>query len=111
MAKLAIVVTLAAAVSLGAQPRRAAGDEVPTLDIRTNCRTHTPPDQTGDTERACLAGEQNARESLAKEWTHYAAQDKARCTRMVTSIAGFESYVELYACLRAAEVVKGLPKD
>jgi len=30
---------------------------------------------------------------------------------MVTNIAGFESYVELYACLRAAQAVKGLPKN
>ncbi len=108
--KLATIVALAS-IAIGIPPYKAAADEVPTLDYHTTCRSHTPAGKTEDAIRACLAGEESARESLVKEWAQYAPEDKARCTRMATNIAGFESYVELFACLRAAVTVKSLPKN
>jgi hypothetical protein len=107
MMKLAIFIALMA-ISLGAQPRIAVADEVPTLDYRATCRT---AGRSGVNVEACLEGEQSSRESLVKEWTQFAPEDKARCTRMATSIAGAESYTELFACLRAAKAAKSLPKE
>ena len=107
MMKFAIFITLMA-ISLGAQPHIAVADEVPTLDYRTTCRSAA---RSGVNVQACLDGEQSSRENLVKEWVQFAPEDKARCTRMVTNIAGAESYTELFACLRAAKAAKSLPKE
>ncbi len=73
MAKLAIIATLAA-LSLGAWPCTAIADEVPTFDVRTNCHAHTSPEQTGNSERACLAGEQSAPQKAAATPNHSKAK-------------------------------------
>lgn len=109
MTKLAILISLAT-ILLGTAPDVALADEVPTFDIRATCHVGQA-DQSGDTVQACLVDEQSTRQSLAKEWAQYAQDDKTRCTRMVTNIAGLESYVELAICLRAAKAVKSLPKE
>ena len=96
------------AIFIGACPRIAVADEVPKLDYRTTCQ-HTG--QSGVNVQACLAGEEDSRESLVQEWAQFDPADKTRCTRMSTNIAGAESYTELYACLRAAKASKSLPKD
>ena len=107
MTKFVILVALAA-ISLGVEPSAAIADEVPTLDYRTTCHTAA---QAGVDEHACIAGEEESRGSLAKEWAQYPPEDKKRCTEMSRSVAGADSYTELFACLRAAKAVKSLPKD
>ena len=96
MMKFAIFIALTA-ISLAVQPHIAVADEVPTLDYRTACRS---AGRSGVNVQACLDGEQSSRESLVKEWAQFAPEDRARCTRMATNIAGARV---TQSCLRVCE--------
>jgi hypothetical protein len=98
---------VAVALSIGASV--AAAQEVPTLDVAPLCRAQAKAAQ--DLGDACLADEKKAREELGRRWAQFASADKARCTGMLKSIAGAQSYVELLTCLQIAVDVKGLPKE
>jgi hypothetical protein len=102
---------LAAATIITAQIGAAAGDEVPTLQIHKSCRTDVQAYPGGGGAAACLADEQRARETLASQWTQFASESRAKCTQMVTDIAGAQSYVESLTCLQVAKDAKTLPKD
>ena len=61
--------------------------------------------------KACMADQIKARDDLVRQWAQFAPDSRARCTQMVTGIAGMESYVELLTCLQMAKDVKNLPKQ
>jgi hypothetical protein len=84
----------------------AAADEVPTLEIQKSCRIDVQAYPGGGGAAACLADEQKAREALVSQWMQLAPESRARCTQMVTDIAGTQSYVELLTCLQGAKDVK-----
>ena len=110
MTKLAILAAIAAA-TLFVQPHIAVADEVPTLDVRSSCRAAAQAYPGGGGNAACLADEQKARDTLVSQWTQFAPESRARCSQMVTNIAGAQSYVELLSCLQVAKDVKTLPKE
>jgi hypothetical protein len=110
MTKLAMWVALAA-LSLGAPVHSAVADEVPTFDIRKNCKVDVQAYQGGGNPAGCMTDEQNARTALVSQWTQFEPESRARCTKMVGDIAGTQSYVELLTCLQMAKDVKSLPKD
>ena len=85
----------------------AAAGDIPKLDIAETCRTST---DTGASARDCLGDENRAREQLAKEWGQFAQVDKKHCTQL-SSMKGFQSYVELITCLEMANDAKALPRD
>ena len=87
--------------------RRAAGG-VPKFDIALSCRGTA--DATGATARTCTADEESARDELGKRWTQFAPEKRTRCTQ-VSSMSGFQSYVELITCLEIAEQAEKLPKQ
>ena len=110
MPKLAILAAIAAATLCGL-PHFAAADDVPTFDVRKNCKTDVQAYSTAGTVASCLADEQTARTTLVSQWTQFAPESRTRCTRLVSDIAGSQSYVELLTCLQMAKDVKGLPKE
>ena len=107
MKRTALPFLAAVAVALCASV--AAAQEVPTLDVAPLCRAQAKASQ--DLADACLADEKKARDELVRRWAQFAAADKTRCTGMVKSTAGAQSYVELLTCLQIALDVKGLPKQ
>ena len=98
---------VAAALSLGASV--AIAQDVPKLDVGPLCKAQAKASK--DLADACLADEKKAQGELVRRWGQFAAADKARCTGMVKSVAGAQSYVELLTCLQIAVDVKGLPKQ
>jgi hypothetical protein len=106
-----VMVTALAAVSFGAPVSIAAGDEVPTYDVRKSCKVDLQSYSTAQTNSGCLADEQNARATLVSQWTQYTPESRSRCSSMVGNVAGPQSYVELLTCLQMAKDVKGLPKE
>lgn len=110
MPRLTMLVAIAV-VSFCAQPYAAVADEVPKFNFRQSCHADVQAYQGGSGDAACLEDEQKARETVISQWTQFEPRSRARCMRMVTSIAGAESYVELLTCLQLSKDLKDLPKD
>jgi hypothetical protein len=110
MTKLAILIAVAGA-TLCAQQSAAIADDVPTFDVRKNCKADVQAYPTAGNVEGCLRDEQNARTTLVSQWSQFAPDSRARCTKMVNDIAGGQSYVELLTCLQMAKDVKALPKN
>jgi hypothetical protein len=86
---------------------RAGVADVPTFDIGATCRAATVSKAELDT---CTRDEEHARERLAKEWGRSAPAETRHCTQL-SSMKGFQSYVELVTCLEMASEASKLPKD
>jgi hypothetical protein len=86
-------------------------DEVPTLNVNKSCRADVQQYAGTPTAPQCLADEQRARQTLTAQWASFASDSRTTCTRMVTELAGLESYVELLTCLQAAKQSGLLPKN
>jgi hypothetical protein len=87
----------------------ASGGSVPTLDVRPSCRAAAAT-QTSITDRmqACIAGEQDAHDQLARQWKKFTTADRSHCVRAMTD---FEpTYTELLTCLEMADDVRKLPE-
>jgi len=85
-----------------------AGGGLPHFDIVASCRGTS--NGMGATPRTCTADEENARDELARRWTQFEPAKKTHCTQ-VSSMSGFQSYVELITCLEMAEQAAKLPKQ
>jgi hypothetical protein len=55
-----------------------------------------------------MAEEERARARLANEWGQFAPAVQNECTRL-SSMKGFQSYVELLTCLHMTQDAKKLP--
>ena len=58
---------------------------------------------------ACERDENQAYNTLKKQWTGFAAASRERCT-MLTRTGGSPSYVELLTCLQTAQDAAKLPE-
>jgi len=87
--------------------RRPAGG-VPKFDIASSCRGSA--DATGTTASTCTVDEERARDELGNRWAQFAPERRTHCTE-VSSMSGFQSYVELITCLEMAEQAEKLPKQ
>lgn len=85
----------------------AAADEVPTYNLSPSCHSETV---TVASDRRCLQDEQQARDTLVQQWSHFAASDRTSC-QLIEDTAGAPSYVELLTCLQMAASAKKLPND
>ena len=90
----------------------ARADDVPVLHTEQIC--HGIVNQSGDSLTAgdpkvafsqCMEAEQRDRETLSKEWSTFAADDKRHCTAE-TTMGGESSYTELVTCLEMARDVR-----
>jgi Collagen triple helix repeat (20 copies) len=96
----------AAAEATARQATPIAAHDLPRLDISATCRA----DQNKATIDNCMADENRARERLEKEWGQFRPADRTQCTQ-ISSMKGFQSYVELITCLEMARDARSLPKD
>ena len=110
MPKLAVLLSLAA-MALCSRMTVVLADEVPTYDVAATCHAESQGDPGAGIAAACMAQEQSARETLARQWTQFPAQSKTTCMQTETDVSGVRSYVELLTCLQIAKDVKSLPKD
>jgi hypothetical protein len=108
MRKLAI---LAAIAAISFDIHFAIADDVPTYDVRKTCKADVQSYPSAGNVQGCLRDEQDARTTLVSQWMQFAADNRARCTRMVGDPAGPQSYVELLTCLQMARDVKTAPKN
>jgi hypothetical protein len=88
------------------QAMPAGAHDLPRLDVAATCRG----DQTRATVDSCMADENRARQHLETEWGQFGSADRSQCTQ-VSSMRGFQSYVELLTCLEMARDARKLPKD
>jgi hypothetical protein len=58
----------------------------------------------------CAADEEGARGELAKRWAQFAPAERTQCTEL-SSMAGFQSYVELLTCLEMGSDAKKLRNE
>ena len=57
-----------------------------------------------------MSSEQKAREHLIKDWSQYAAADKARCVQAGPSVY-LPSYIEWLTCLEMETAVKKMRQE
>jgi len=93
---------LAAMVISNVPAVSSAADVFPDFDISANCKADLQDSEgTGETLRKCADDEQRAKRQLARDWSHFAPDDKTMCVKE-TNIDGTPSYVELQVCLQMA---------
>jgi hypothetical protein len=100
-------------ILLGSQLVTAVADGVPTVDIQKTCRAAASVTSNTTTQRdveICVASEQKAREQMVKDWTQYAAGDKARCVQAGPKVY-LPSYVEWLTCLEMETAVKKMRQE
>jgi hypothetical protein len=96
------LLTTAIVVSLSTH---GAAVDLPKLNFGANCAAL----QENQTIReSCMAEEERARARLANEWGQFAPAVQNECTRL-SSMKGFQSYVELLTCLHMTQDAKKLP--
>jgi Collagen triple helix repeat (20 copies) len=82
--------------------RRAAGG-VPRFNIEASCRGAAAVMDASP--RTCTSDEETARDEITRRWAQFSASERTHCTE-VSSMSGFESYVELLTCLEIGKEVK-----
>ncbi len=92
----------------------ARADDVPVLDVNPVChgiaRQAASPGEKGDIDvsfKQCVESERATRDTLAGQWSTFAAADKASCINE-SRMAGLPSYTDLLTCLEMARDVRKL---
>jgi len=101
---------LAACAKVAAASAQAAPDfaaDIPKLNFVANCRATS---ESKAVQESCMGDEERARDRLAREWGRFSPANQSQCTQL-SSMKGFQSYVELLTCLQIAQDVKTLPPD
>jgi hypothetical protein len=102
MKKSIVLAALGAAILITASHSVRAADAVPKFDIARLCKAETAETVgTGETLASCMKAEEQARTQVAGQWSKFATDDRAACTR-ASSIDDTPSYVELQTCLEMA---------
>jgi hypothetical protein len=76
-------------------------DTMPRFDVRPTCRaavTLAGGGSEGRTVESCMAGEEEARKNLEKDWAKAPSTEHTQCIGTV-KVGGSPSYVELLICL------------
>ena len=100
-------------IFLGSQLFTAVADGVPTIDVQKTCRAAASVTSGTSTQRdveICVSSEQKAREQMVKDWSQYAAGDKARCVQAGPKVY-LPSYVEWLTCLEMETAVKKMREE
>ena len=98
---------------LGSQLVTAVANGVPTIDIQKTCRAAASVTSGTTIQRdidICVSSEQKAREQMVKDWSQYAAGDKARCVQAGPKVY-LPSYVEWLTCLEMETAVKKMREE
>lgn len=101
-----------AAFALGSSLVAVAAHGVPTLNVEPSCKAAAESGMSvgmGRTTQSCLNDEKTARETLAKSWSTFGADDRSHCLSLI-STGGGPSYVELLSCLEMSRDAKKIAK-
>ena len=83
-------------------------DKVPDLNFEPICREAAAEFRgPKDNAQICMDDESTARDDLAKKWSQFASEDRARCIRLSTNNRS-ASYVEVLTCLEMDLAAKKL---
>src|ERR1700722_19338637 len=111
------VMILPPAIILGAHLMMPVADSVPTLNVDQVCQGIAQQggvtfhdSAIGEEKQNCLDSEKAIRDQLAKEWSSFAAADKAACTNE-SRMGGESSYTELLTCLEMARDVRAMSRS
>jgi hypothetical protein len=96
------------AIALGGLLLVAAADQLPTLDIGPACAGASDGSSLTASVDQCKKSEQEARNTLASEWSKFHATDRRECLAL-TKIGGFPSYVQVLTCLEVARYARESP--
>jgi hypothetical protein len=89
----------------------AVADPVPNFNVEPSCRAAAEGVAGIKQDMSiCLADEKGARDELTKEWSDFAAPDRAMCGRMAAR-GGIPTYTELLVCLQMAREAHKLSRD
>jgi len=105
LATCAKVAAPAAGVQPGGERRSDVPADIPRLNFAASCRAASENKATQD---SCIGDEERARDQLAKDWGRFSPANQNQCTQL-SSMKGFQSYVELLTCLQMAQDAKTLP--
>jgi hypothetical protein len=96
------------AMMVGGHLLLAVVDKVPDLNFAPICRDGAGEiRQAKDDGQVCMNDERAARDELAKKWSQFASEDRARCIRLSTNDRS-ASYVEVLTCLEMDLAAKKL---
>jgi hypothetical protein len=96
------------AMMVGGHLLLAVVDKVPDLNFAPICRDGAPEIRGAkDDSQVCMSDERAARDELAKKWSQFGSEDRARCIRLSTNDRS-ASYVEVLTCLEMDLAVKKL---
>jgi hypothetical protein len=105
------------ALILGAHLVMPVADSVPTLNVDQVCTgiaqqggVSFHDNDIAEEKQNCLDSEQAIRDELTKQWSSFAAADKAACTNE-SRMGGDSSYTELLTCLEMARDVRSLRNE
>ena len=101
---------LLALVAIKGSLAAAAASSVPALDTRPTCADAAAEISLTRTVERCQESEQEARDSLASQWSSFPKADETNCAAE-TKIGGFPSYVQLLTCLEMARDARSLKID
>jgi hypothetical protein len=86
-------------------------DGVPNYDVRPSCEASANGSLGLKQEiDSCLKTEQDARNTVVKEWGGFNASDRSICTGLSTT-GGQATYTELLTCLEMMQMARKLPQD
>jgi len=106
---IALAGLLALAVITG-PPAAVAASSFPAFDTRPTCADAAAGISVTRTVERCQESEQQARDSLASQWSSFSTADEANCAAE-TRIGGFPSYVQLLTCLEMIRDARSLKLD
>jgi hypothetical protein len=101
-----------ATITIGASLVIAVADGVPTLNTDPSCRAAAGGGLGVSQDlQGCRASENTARDQLAKNWSSFAAADRASCVSLTTMGGAGGTYTELLTCLELKRDARKLPKE
>jgi hypothetical protein len=100
-----------AAVLVAASSGRSlfVADSIPEFKIES-CRAAEESGSAARNAQACFQDEQNAKDTLQKNWSRYDSTQKGHCQRLMKA-GGKPSYVELLTCVEMKTGPAGPPTD
>ena len=88
----------------------AANDKVPSFDAEPSCRAVQGMGFAGRTVEICMRSENEARDTLSRNWTQYPLPDRDRCVGLGAK-GNVPSYVDILTCLEIARDVANLKSN
>jgi hypothetical protein len=87
-----------------------AAAALPTFNVEPSCRAAAVRAAEPAYVQVCLRKEQEARETIAQQWSQFTSADRAQCMPAGAS-GGRRTYTDVLTCLEMARDVRNLRKE